>query len=229
MSGFSHQALLYASPGEFVGAAGPYVREGAEAGDSVIAVTTRATFVHSAKSWAISPRSSSSTAPRTGTAAAPGGRSALQALAIPRPRGSTAARARRADVAGPLRCGAGANGSATRRSPTSRSARRAPRWSARTTPRSCPTPSSSTSTAPIRRSCTAITSRRAGPSRIPRASPPGSTGRRWSHGTARRFEAELEELRDLRMLLGAEAARAGLDTEHTEDLPLPSMRWPRTP
>ena len=42
MSGFSHRALLYASPGEFVAAAGPYVREGAEAGDSVIAVTTRA-------------------------------------------------------------------------------------------------------------------------------------------------------------------------------------------
>jgi hypothetical protein len=39
---FSHRALLYASPGEFVAAAGPYVREGAEAGDSVIAVTTRA-------------------------------------------------------------------------------------------------------------------------------------------------------------------------------------------
>ena len=42
MSGFSHRALLYAAPGEFVAAAGPYVREGVEAGDSVIAVTTRA-------------------------------------------------------------------------------------------------------------------------------------------------------------------------------------------
>ena len=42
VSDFSHRALLYASPGEFIATAGPYVREGAEAGDSVIAVTTEA-------------------------------------------------------------------------------------------------------------------------------------------------------------------------------------------
>ena len=42
MSGFSHRALLYASPDELVSAAGPYVGAGVEAGDSVIAVTTRA-------------------------------------------------------------------------------------------------------------------------------------------------------------------------------------------
>lgn len=42
MTGFSHRALLYGSPDEFVAAAGPYVRAGAEAGESVIAVTTRA-------------------------------------------------------------------------------------------------------------------------------------------------------------------------------------------
>ena len=41
MSGFSHRALLYGSAGEFVAAAAPYVREGAEAGEAVIAVTTR--------------------------------------------------------------------------------------------------------------------------------------------------------------------------------------------
>ena len=42
MSGFSHRALLYGSRDEFVTVAGRHLRAGAEAGDSVIAVTTRA-------------------------------------------------------------------------------------------------------------------------------------------------------------------------------------------
>ena len=215
---FSHQALLYASPGEFVGAAGPYVREGVEAGDSVIAVTTRANIralreelgdlaevveFDSAEDWYSRGPWRTLALYRRWLARAPEG---AQLRVLGEQMWLARSEAERREW---LRYEAFAN--ITFRSPRTKVVCT---YNATQLPDSIFEHVYGTHSEVVygdhlteSRTFTDPASFAAGLDRAPLEP--------WN-GPA--LEAELEELRALRTLVGAEAARAGLDTEHTEDL-----------